>query len=283
MSAILNERFVDQSFECWEYKVQKARHAKLVIMEPRSLTDFSLARVCNDIQNAPHQFHSFLSFNLETAISTRSIHPHFIMSRAKEPHITANSFLHSFSTTSSPLAQPSPPTIIYFISGNPGLIGYYHTFLSLLCEQVKSQAINQERKCAFHVYGHSLAGFELPETNATTGKADSEGVTPGTSHCYDLEEQICFVQKRLDEFITTLRTENDAQTANEPPRVILIGHSVGSYIAMEVLRRHRARTTTSEKGPVVFDIIGGAMLFPTVVDIAKSPSGQKLTVSRFPS
>ncbi|KAL4890349.1 hypothetical protein BDV59DRAFT_96975 [Aspergillus ambiguus] len=180
-----------------------------------------------------------------------------------EPRISADTFHHSFSVSPSPSVQSSPQLIIiYFISGNPGLIGYYHTFLSLLSEKINFQATQQQQKCTYHVYGHSLAGFQLDE------RAGEH--PPSHSHYYDLEEQIRFVQNKLDAFIATL-------TANgTPPRVILVGHSVGSYIAMETLRRHRDRTKAGDS-PVDFDIIGGAMLFPTVVDIAKSPSGRKLT------
>lgn len=57
-----------------------------------------------------------------------------------------------------------------------------------------------------------------------------------------------------------------------------MGHSVGTYIAMEVIRRHRERSTSDHSNTGGFDIIGGVMLFPTVMDIASSPSGKKLTV-----
>ncbi|KAF9894072.1 hypothetical protein FE257_009045 [Aspergillus nanangensis] len=175
-------------------------------------------------------------------------------------HISANRFSYSFS--SSPSAKSNPPTVIYFISGNPGLIGYYYTFLSLLSEYIKSQTSQNAQNISFLVSGHSLAGFGLPESN----NAEKNG---SQSHYRDLEEQICFAQKKLDDLIMDLNS-------NATPNVILIGHSVGSYIAMEILRRHRDRTR-NEKSSVDFNINGGVMLFPTVVDIAKSPSGQKLT------
>jgi hypothetical protein len=184
------------------------------------------------------------------------------------PHISEDNFHYAISTSPSS-AQSSSPIVIYLISGNPGLIGYYHTFLSLLSENIKSQAIRQEQKCTYHVYGHSLAGFELEERA-------SDDAVPHARY-YELEEQIRFVQNKLDTFIATLTGISAGASSNPKPKVILIGHSVGSYIAMETLRRHRDRTKSGDS-PIDFDIIGGAMLFPTVVDIAKSPSGQKLTV-----
>lgn len=91
--------------------------------------------------------------------------------------------------------------------------------------------------------------------------------------------------------MAALRTESASSSASasargtdapsQRPRVILMGHSVGTYIAMEVLRRHRENqttTTAAAAGDSGFDIVGGIMLFPTVMDIANSPAGQKLTV-----
>jgi hypothetical protein len=59
----------------------------------------------------------------------------------------------------------------------------------------------------------------------------------------------------------------------------LVGHSVGSYIGLEIVRRLRAHGLAGED----FDtrISGVVGLFPTVVDIARSESGVKLAV-RFP-
>jgi pimeloyl-ACP methyl ester carboxylesterase len=159
--------------------------------------------------------------------------------------ITPNTF---FTSTGS-----SPKTTIFFISGNPGLIAYYHPFLSLLAKYLK------DGKSSFQIYGCSLGGFEIGEDSPK-------------APILDLEDQIRFVQAKL----ATLMQGGSDDSTNAPKsrrNVILIGHSIGSYIAMEVLRRHR-----ESPSPNTFDIIGGAMLFPTVKDIAASPSGQKLTV-----
>lgn len=60
-------------------------------------------------------------------------------------------------------------------------------------------------------------------------------------------------------------------------RVILMGHSVGSYILLEVIRRVREKAKIEEEA---VRIIGGVCLFPTVTHIAKSESGRKATVRR---
>ncbi|KAL2861117.1 bifunctional triacylglycerol lipase/ester hydrolase [Aspergillus lucknowensis] len=214
-----------------------------------------------------------------------------------EPHVSRDSFFHQTS-----LSRTSPPTTtcpvtIYFITGNPGLISYYHSFLSHLSQKLASNpntTPETEKPSSIHIFGHSLAGFELEQSPKPKGR-DGD-------HYYSLEEQICFVQDRLRAHTSALGREYadaDASSTSGPsrPKVILIGHSVGTYMAMEILRRHREELAPikaqdpsrsengfadgdrhdDEAGSQTFDIIGGIMLFPTVMDIAQSPSGQKLT------
>lgn len=58
-------------------------------------------------------------------------------------------------------------------------------------------------------------------------------------------------------------------------KVILVGHSVGSYIALELIRKWQEGGMG--KG---INILGACLLFPTVTHIAKSPSGRKVGVSQ---
>ncbi|KAJ5282269.1 hypothetical protein N7505_000249 [Penicillium chrysogenum] len=172
------------------------------------------------------------------------------------PGITPNTFL---TTTGSPSDQK---TTIFFISGNPGLIGYYHPFLSLLSNYLdEEKEENLPSPPSFQIYGCSLGGFEIDERQPSPSNNSID---------LDLEDQICFVQGKL---ATLMGDEGNGNgNAGTRQKVILVGHSVGAYIAMEILRRHH-----ESKPESAFDIIGGAMLFPTVKDIAASPSGQKLT------
>lgn len=55
-------------------------------------------------------------------------------------------------------------------------------------------------------------------------------------------------------------------------KVIIVAHSVGAYIALEVIRRLRDEENAN------VEVVGGVLLFPTIVDIARSPSGIVLTV-----
>jgi len=63
--------------------------------------------------------------------------------------------------------------------------------------------------------------------------------------------------------------------------VIIVGHSVGAYIALEIIQRHRARLEKMQPDSLTDEprIVGGVCLFPTVMDIGKSPKGKVLTVS----
>ncbi|KAL4784604.1 hypothetical protein BJX76DRAFT_213778 [Aspergillus varians] len=210
-----------------------------------------------------------------------------------KPHITPDSFFHK--TSPSTALPPSPstwPITIYFISGNPGLISYYHAFLSFLSKNLASSSAPGQD--TFHIVGHSLAGFELePADTAFNNEKGTQVENPSPDHDYDLEEQICFMQGRLATHMhglcagstgtSTSRSNSldapaESQLQLERPRVILIGHSVGTYIAMEILRRHREQRQDQDiSNDGGFDIVGGVMLFPTVMDIAHSPAGRRLT------
>lgn len=177
-------------------------------------------------------------------------------------------------------------TTIFFISGNPGLISYYHPFLSLLAQQLAGEddrgESTPEAPTSCRIYGCSLGGFEITEKQRLSAKPssspsgrDSKNAN-GNHGLYDLEGQISFVQEKLNQLMKT----TGSSVPGNRQKVILIGHSVGTYMAMEILRRHREAGVESQypESSSDFDIIGGIMLFPTVMDISASPSGQKLTV-----
>ena len=185
--------------------------------------------------------------------------------------ITPNSFAASTTATASQI-QSKPPTLIFFLCGNPGLVAYYHTFLSLLSVELSSRL---SESGIFNIYGTSLRGFEID--SFATGRDDSTNkeARGDPAHFYSLEQQIDFVQYKLNAFMYA--NWSNSITSNEKKskrlKVILVGHSVGSYISMEILRRHREKAFGSE-----FDIVGAVLLFPTIMDIAVSPAGRILTV-----
>jgi pimeloyl-ACP methyl ester carboxylesterase len=148
--------------------------------------------------------------------------------------------------------------LIYFITGNPGLIFYYNTFLRTLHELFSSLSTTTASNI-FHIHGQSLAGFE--DDTSAAGKPP-----------YNLEDQISVSLTSL----SALRIPSGPQKSQPYANVILIGHSVGSYILLELI--NRLRKLSSE-----INIKAGILLFPTVTHIAQSPSGVKInTLFRIP-
>lgn len=154
--------------------------------------------------------------------------------------------------------------LIYFITGNPGYIGYYHTFLDSLSSFLTSTSSTPNTN--FTLLGRSLQGFEPTPENITHGPFDFPEVIDATYR--DVLEQ---KEKGFDV-------------------IILIGHSVGSYIALEVLSRLRGsdrRSSSPNPPPDTKTKLNAILLFPTVTHIAQSPSGVKFrtlfSIPKFPT
>ena len=188
-------------------------------------------------------------------------------------HVSENLFLHV------PQPVPPHPTVLFFIPGNPGLISYYHNFLSLLSTHPKTSS------CI--VVGFSLGGFEISQltpfpidNNGLNSICASPGVKPADpDRGYSLEEQIRLTYGRLRKICESV---NDIEGSFNTTviKVILVGHSVGAYIALECVRHHalyRAEGARRHAAPPGFEISGAILLTPSIVDIAKSRSGRILT------
>lgn len=181
-------------------------------------------------------------------------------------------FEHSTNALSASASASGKRLLVLNITGNPGLIGYYRTFLALIYKGLRAK---YDDDCAVRVCGVSLAGFEL-----LSAQSNARDVM-GTRGPYDLEQQIQYIDRVLDRYCRREEGEAAASAVQEPLRVILLGHSVGSYILLEVLRRRKLRArqagTGDYGGP---KIIAGICLFPTVTHIAKSQSGKRFSVRR---
>ncbi|KAL8797006.1 MAG: hypothetical protein Q9195_000777 [Heterodermia aff. obscurata] len=157
--------------------------------------------------------------------------------------------------------------LIFLIGGNPGLISYYEPFLKRLHALLCSSSTTETAR--FYVYGNSLAGFDNQLLADGQESPDPLG----------LKDQIENAENLIYDEIILYQKVNRSEDA--VPKVILIGHSVGAYILLEMIRQHRERIEYS--GGEDFDLIGGILLFPTIVNIAKSPSGLVAsTVLRIP-
>ncbi|KAK0361752.1 hypothetical protein LTR02_011482 [Friedmanniomyces endolithicus] len=145
------------------------------------------------------------------------------------------------------------PLLVFFITGNPGLIDYYHVTLNCLFATLCAQDSDTE----LHVCGTSLTGFDTTPPTRHTAKASPVG----------LAQQIRYVTERFTSTARIISKQWDGETFP----VVLVGHSIGSYMLLEAIAEWQA--TPAESRPPM-DIVGGICLFPTVVDIAKSPTGR---------
>lgn len=180
------------------------------------------------------------------------------MSLSESPLLGDSSSEHSDKICYEPSTDSSDGNtqsyLIYFLPGNPGMIQYYRPFLSRLHTLLSNSSSTEASK--FHICGHSHRGFESTRNSKATG-------TPRRP--LGLEQQIKDQEECLYRHINTQR----GRTGNNP-KVILMGHSVGCYMLLELIKEHRK---TVEDGAEDFDLIGGILLFPTIMHIAKSPLG----------
>jgi pimeloyl-ACP methyl ester carboxylesterase len=168
-------------------------------------------------------------------------------------------------TPPEPGKKPAKTTyIIYFLTGNPGLVEYYRTFLTHLYG-VLTRDTASNRDIEFQVYGRSYSGFEMRVQDIKTYKYRK--IPP-----YGLQDQIRYAEDDVVEVVEEVK-----DNGGKDVRVILVGHSVGSYIGLEIVRRLRAHGLAGEDFET--RISGVVGLFPTVMDIARSESGMKMAVS----
>ncbi|KAI1171756.1 hypothetical protein F4777DRAFT_36513 [Nemania sp. FL0916] len=166
-------------------------------------------------------------------------------------------------TSGSTSHSASHHVLIYFVPGNPGLIDYYAPFLSSLRSFIDGNTALSSVN--FHIHGQNLAGF-----------IDSDHEPFTSQHKpYDLEYQIQHVLK----IVSSLRIESSGPRHASPyDHVLLIGHSVGAYIALEVC--HRVLRDPALAPSLSQTLTSGILLFPTIENIADSPSGWKLNMLR---
>lgn len=156
--------------------------------------------------------------------------------------------------------------LLYFISGNPGLIDYYSPFLTTLHTLLESSSTSQQQQSrppvAIHIQGRDLAGF--------ADKDHEEPFTPSNPP-HTLEYQIRYV---LSDIAATKVQAEGPRNGTPFDAVVIMGHSVGTFIGLEVFNRH-----LHGEMPEV-NLRAGVLLFPTVTHLAKSPAGRRLDFIR---
>ncbi|UPL01922.1 hypothetical protein LCI18_012856 [Fusarium solani-melongenae] len=143
--------------------------------------------------------------------------------------------------------------LIYYVCGNPGLIEYYTDFLKLL----RGLLDKVEHDTAYDIYGRNLFGF-VDDEHEPFGPENQP---------WDLNGQI----EGIYDDVAARRVDSKPYDF-----VTLMGHSVGSYICVEIFHRH---LESPDRAPHL-NLRHGFLLFPTLTHIARSPSGLKFTALR---
>lgn len=147
-------------------------------------------------------------------------------------------------------ATTTVSTLVFFLPGNPGLVDYYTAFLSQL------SALNPQ----LTVLGASHAGFSPDHPPVLhAGWAWKWGAPP-----WGLDAQVAMKKELLLHAVAHVC----------PRRVVLVAHSMGAFLALELLSQLNHSQQQQQQPPPQVEVAGGIMLFPTAMEIAQSPQGQ---------
>ncbi|XP_057715329.1 lipid droplet-associated hydrolase isoform X2 [Corythoichthys intestinalis] len=132
--------------------------------------------------------------------------------------------------------------LVLIIPGNPGVVGFYRTFI---------QSLYTIFGCQYPVWAVSHAGHCMPpasmdmvEDDSSTAELDTFGLNG------QIEHKLAFLRKHVP----------------KKTSLILVGHSIGCYIILEIMRRDPN-----------LKILKGVMLFPTIERMALTPQGKAIT------
>lgn len=150
--------------------------------------------------------------------------------------------------------------LIYFVCGNPGLIGFYVDFLDAL----RNLLDTSQSATAYDIYGRNLAGFCDHE---------HEPFTPDNPPC-DVDGQVDVIYQ--DVASRRVSTEDGSGSDKPYDFVVLMGHSIGAYIAVEIFHRHMQDPGRAPH----LRLRHGFLLFPTIASLALSQSGARINYMR---
>lgn len=140
--------------------------------------------------------------------------------------------LHLHGPAKSKFNRPRKSLCVFFIAGNPGTLHFYKAFLErLLIEALTSHKFADYDSISCHGVGHANHHLEGSSASSTRKSLTEE------SECYNLEFQVqhklSFVSVTLDDLASCNigdSTEID---------VMMVGHSIGAYIAIDILARNQ--------------------------------------------
>ncbi|KAE9969286.1 hypothetical protein EG328_006965 [Venturia inaequalis] len=167
-------------------------------------------------------------------------------------------------------SESSEKYIIIFLTGNPGLIGYYDIFLTHLHALLNEDSGGITKKeVTFEIHGSSLPGFETEELGYEERRRRWRSLGLHDDAPFSLDDTIRAVEQNIFKIIRK-------SEGNGGAKVILIGHSLGAFIALEIIERHRKRLEIQQAVDSEPSIIGGINLFPCVFEMRQSKSGVRL-------
>ncbi|XP_008314750.1 lipid droplet-associated hydrolase [Cynoglossus semilaevis] len=138
--------------------------------------------------------------------------------------------------------QPGHKNLILIIPGNPGVVGFYRTFM---------QTLYRTFDCRHPVWAISHAGHCIPPDSMDMIEDGSSAVERDVFGLVgQIEHKLAFLKKHVP------RETN----------LILIGHSIGCYIILEMMK----------KDPEL-KVLRAVMLFPTIERMAQTPQGKVMT------
>lgn len=153
-------------------------------------------------------------------------------------------------------------TLLYFLTGNPGYISYYVPFFTRLRTLLDDIEAKHAHKVLFTLAGRNYAGFDdadhAPPFNTTTHLPNN------------VEAQIQHAFKHL---VAANAIPAPATRHGQPfDHVVLMGHSLGTYIALELFHRHLHEPAAAPG----LHLHAGILLFATIAHLAQSPKGVHL-------
>ncbi|CAO1615562.1 unnamed protein product [Parajaminaea phylloscopi] len=150
--------------------------------------------------------------------------------------------------------QAQPDVFVLFIPGNPGLSSYYIPYLSAIHSADKLHG-------RIEILSVSHRGHSRLPLGVRTDVTDAQ---EGTSLQAQIRQKIAAVEAIRSTYPKRSSSQTGQNGSDRPVKLVLIGHSVGAYIALKVLE---------ELGD---QVDGLQLLFPTIIDIARTPKGSSL-------
>uniref|UniRef100_A0A672YEK8 Lipid droplet-associated hydrolase n=1 Tax=Sphaeramia orbicularis TaxID=375764 RepID=A0A672YEK8_9TELE len=128
--------------------------------------------------------------------------------------------------------------LFLIIPGNPGVVGFYKTFMQTL---------------------HSMFGYRHPVWAVSHA---GHCVPPDTMDIVDAAEKDVFgINGQIEHKLAFLRKHVPRETS-----LVLVGHSIGCYIILDMMKRDPE-----------LKVLKAVMLFPTIERMALSPQGRVMT------